>query len=154
VDEHIPAPPPFKSDRWVTPGVIIAFLVVAGLLIALVVAATAWLTSIGRDPEPLVRLVASLVAAAAGLGTFVLNLAGRRTATKTERNTGVGFGSVRAELDEVKRGQQAMAEALWDVADALPRPPGAHAHPETLIARNHNMPPVPINGAAPASRGS
>lgn len=135
---------PYKSDRWITPGVVVAFLIVAGLLIGLMVGATAWLTSIDRDPEPLVRLTASLLAAAGALGSFALNLAQRRTATKTERSVGTELPAVRAELANVRAGQHRMAEALWDVADALPRPVPRHAA---------DPPTVATNGATPTLRG-
>jgi hypothetical protein len=77
-----------QSDRYITPAVVVALIVVGGLVVLGVFGACAWLTSIGRDPEPLVRLVGTLVAAATGLGTFVLQLANRATVAKTERNTG------------------------------------------------------------------
>jgi hypothetical protein len=79
----------YASDRWVTPGVIIAALVVLGIIIASIVLSVAYLTARGIDSDPLLRLVPALVAAATGLGTLVLQLANRTTSAKTERNTGI-----------------------------------------------------------------
>ena len=116
-----------QSDRYVTPAVVVALVVVGGLVVLGVFGACAWLTSIGRDPEPLVRLVGTLVAAATGLGTFVLQLANRATVTKTERNTGV------------------LASAVYEVADAMPKPVPRHAaYDDDTVQMS----------AAPAPRGS
>lgn len=115
-----------QSDRYITPAVVVALIVVGGLVVLGVFAACAWLTSIGRDPEPLVRLVGTLVAAATGLGTFVLQLANRATVAKTERNTGT------------------LASAMYEVADAMPRPVARHAVTDDTVAMS----------AAPGPRGS
>jgi hypothetical protein len=77
-----------NTDRWVTPGVIITGLLVAGVVVLSVVAAVAYLAARGVDPDPLLRLVASLVAAVGSLGTLALQLTTRATTAKVERNTG------------------------------------------------------------------
>jgi divalent metal cation (Fe/Co/Zn/Cd) transporter len=123
-------PIPYKSDRWVTPGVVIVGVLVAGVCILATIAAVAWLTARGLNPEPMLKLVGVAVAALASLGNFALTLAQRRTATKVERNTGI------------------LANAVYDVADALPRvtapPPPRHAYEDTAVVRR---------GAAPAPPG-
>ena len=83
-----------SSDRWVTPGVIITALLVAGLIVSSIVGSIAYLTARGIDPSPLLKLAATLVGALGGVGTFVLQLAQRAQNSKTERNTGVLAGVV------------------------------------------------------------
>lgn len=78
-----------KSDRYVTPGVIIAALIVAGFVLIVVAGSVAYLTSRGIDPDPMLKLVATVGGGLFSLGTFVLQLVNRPTAAKTERNTGV-----------------------------------------------------------------
>jgi hypothetical protein len=84
----------YASDRWVTPGVICTALLVGGAVVASVVGSVAYLTARGIDPDPLLKLAATLVGAVGSVGTFVLQLAQRTTAAKTERNTGVLVGAV------------------------------------------------------------
>lgn len=83
-----------KSDRWVTPGVIITALLVAGLIVSSIVGSVAYLAARGIDPDPLLKLAATLVGAVGSVGTFVLQLAQRAQNSKTERNTGVLVGAV------------------------------------------------------------
>lgn len=83
-----------NSDRWLTPGVIITGLLVAGLIVSSIVGAIAYLTARGIDPSPLLKLAATLVGALGGVGTLVLQLAQRAQNSKTERNTGVLAGVV------------------------------------------------------------
>jgi len=89
---------------------VVAVLIVAGTVVVLaVLAAVTYLTARGFDAQPVVQLTGTLVAAAASAGTFLLNLAGRRTQTKVERNTGVlGRGVVQLvdQLEE-QRGRHA-----------------------------------------------
>lgn len=94
-----------QSDRWVTPGVVVTGLLVLGVLVLAVLAAVTWLATQHVDPDPVLRLVVQAVAAAGGLGTFVLQLASRRTTAKVERNTGVlgnGVVGVLEQLEEVR----------------------------------------------------
>jgi hypothetical protein len=98
-----------NSDRWITPGVIITGLLVAGLCVLATIAAVAWLTREGMDPQPLLQLVGTAIAALASAGGFVVQLLNRASVTKTERNTGV------------------LATAVYDVADAMPRPLARHS---------------------------
>lgn len=94
---------PYKSDRWITPGVVIALIlaVLAGVLG--VVGAAAWLTSIGKDPGPMFDFVITAIGGLTGSASLVLQLANRKTNTKTEREVGY------------------LANAVYDVADAMPR---------------------------------
>ena len=78
-----------KSDRYVTPGVIMVALFVAGVVLVVVAGAVAYLTARGIDPDPMLKLVATVGGGIFSLGTFVLQLVNRPTAAKTERNTGV-----------------------------------------------------------------
>lgn len=110
------------SDRWVTPGVVIAALVVAGVIVLGVGAGVVYLSSIGRDPEPVLKLLAQVVTAAGALGTLLLQLAGRRTVAKVERNT----GQLATEL-----ARQAPA------ADPYPPPPPTQAMPAGFHGARH-----------------
>jgi hypothetical protein len=83
-----------KSDRWVTPGVIIAAILVAGLLLAVIAGGVTFLASKGIDPDPMLDLVAKVGTLITSTGALVLQLTGRATAAKTERNTGVLAGVV------------------------------------------------------------
>lgn len=100
-----------STDRWITPGVVIVGLLVAGALVALLIAAVAWLTVQGLDPDPMLKLIAAAVAAIGTLGNLGLNLATRASVGKTERNTGVLMNHT-GEL----------TNAVYEVHDALPRP--------------------------------
>jgi hypothetical protein len=111
-----------KSDRWLTPGVIIAALLVAGFTVASVVGSVAYLTARGIDPDPLLKLAGTLVAAAGSVGTFVLQLAQRAQNSKTERNTGVLAGNTGA-----------LVGAVGEVAD----------HLATQASVTTSMPPLP-----------
>jgi hypothetical protein len=131
----------YASDRWVTPGVIITALLVAGGVVSSVVGAVAYLTARGIDPDPLLKLAATLVGAVGSVGTFVLQLAQRTTAAKTERNTGVLVGVV----DELAAAVPAIAPAP---AAAPPREPAYvvnldddDGHPETQ--QRVTVPPIP-----------
>lgn len=84
----------YASDRWVTPGVVIAGIVVGGLVVAVVAGGVTYLAALGIDPDPMLKLTAQLVGAVGSLGTLVLQLVGRTTATKTERNAGITAGVV------------------------------------------------------------
>lgn len=102
-----------RSDRWMTPGVA-AVLVLCGTVVVLaVLAAVTYLTARGFDPQPVVQLAGSLVAAVAAVGNVVLQLINRRTQAKVERNTGV------------------LAANVADTLDELDRERGRHASPET-----------------------
>jgi hypothetical protein len=77
----------------------------------------AYLSARGVDPDPMLKTVGALVAAATSVGTLLLQLVNRQTVAKTERNTGV------------------LAAAVYDVADAIPRPGGPrHAYPDIEAA--------------------
>lgn len=90
-----------SSDRWVTPGVIVAAILTAGVVVLGIGAGVVYLTANGRDPDPILRLVAQIVTAVGSLGTLLLQLANRQTVAKTERNTGVLAGEVGVLADAV-----------------------------------------------------
>ena len=116
-----------KSDRYVTPGVIMAALFVAGVVLIFVAGSVAYLTARGIDPDPMLKLVATVGGGLFSLGTFVLQLVNRPTAAKTERNTGV-----------LAAHTSALAETVGDLMAAVPAP---SAGPATQAA---SRPPVPV----------
>ena len=83
-----------ESDRWVTPGVVIWFLICATVVVLCVIGVVGYLTVRGYDPQPVVELVAQLVTAVGALGGLALQLVNRRTVTKVERNTGQAVNAV------------------------------------------------------------
>lgn len=120
------------SDRWVTPGVIVAGLLVIGVVLLALIGVTAWLTREGIDISPMLQLMREWVTTVAAIGALVLQLANRSSVTKTERNTG---------LQAAQLGH--LAGAMYDVADAMPRP-----------VPRHSADPYPPTVEAPAPRGS
>ncbi len=124
-----------QSDRWITPGVIVAGLLVAGVVILATVYAVTYLASIGKDPDPMLRLVAQVVTAGGSLGTLLLTLTGRSTVAKVERNTGVLANQTHQLRGEVQ-------EALYE-------PPARHMSDDTSYA----LPPVP-GGPVPGKRAA
>lgn len=123
-----------NTDRWFTPGVLITGLLALAVVLLGLIAAVAWLARAGVDPAPMLKLVGLCATGLGSLGTFVLTIANRATVAKTERNTGV------------------LASAVYEVADAMPRPTAPPTAPRHLYPDTAAMPPV--NGAAPAPRGS
>lgn len=93
-----------QSDRWITPGVVCVGIVVAGLVVLGIAGLVAWLSAHHDDPTPMLHLAAETATAAGSLGTLGLSLVSRRTVARTERNTGW------------------LANAVADVAEAMPRP--------------------------------
>jgi hypothetical protein len=135
------------SDRWVTPGVIVALIFTAGAITLSVFAAVTYLTVRGFDPAPVVELVGTLVAASTGCVTLLLQVASRRGVAKVERNTGLQGSEQAAVRDELG----AVREEVAAVADYLR--PGSHAYPDTTYQTGRSLPPVPDNGTAPAATG-
>jgi hypothetical protein len=90
-----------NSDRWLTPGVIIAALIVVGLILSVVAASVAYLTAQGINPDPMLKLVATASAGLLSLINVILTLGGRATSAKTERNTGLLVGNVADVADAV-----------------------------------------------------
>ena len=123
-----------ETDRWVTPRVVVAGLLVVGTLLGMLIAATAWLTSLGIDPSPMLDLIREWTTALAAVGALLLQLANRATVAKTERNTGQ------------------LANAVYEVADALPQRGPRHAEPVddavTVFApAAYKTTPVPPRGS-------
>lgn len=117
--------PTRDSDRWVTPAVVIAGLVLAVVLVLAVLACVTYLAAIGRDPAPVVQLVAALVGGVTGLGSLGLQLAGRRTVTKIERHVGLAGPATSPvslrrlpELPPAPRGRHGAAQAPGGVGPA------------------------------------
>lgn len=79
---------PRQSDRWVTPNVVVAGIVMGGLVVLALAAGLVYLAAIGRDPEPVLSMLAQVIAATTGPASLLLQLANRATTAKTERNTG------------------------------------------------------------------
>lgn len=97
------------SDRWVTPAVVVVLIMAGTLVVLSVLGAVTYLTARGFDPEPVVQLTGTLVAAATSCGTFVLALVKRKTETNTQRQVGrlaTGVEVVVEELD-ASRGRHA-----------------------------------------------
>jgi hypothetical protein len=126
------------SDRWVTPAVVVTGLLVVGVVLLSLIAATAWLTREGVNIDPMLQLMREWVTTVAALGALVLQLANRSSVTKTERNTG-----------QLKAETGALASAMYEVADAMPRvvPPAARHAPHDATAYLERE-------GAPAARGS
>lgn len=118
-----------SSDRWITPGVVIAGLLVSGVVVLGLAGMLTYLADRGVDPGPVLKLTGQIGGGLAGVVSLLLQLVNRKTVTKTERNTGV------------------LAEAVFEVADKLPRPVPRHAADPTTVAADYM-------GAAPAPRGS
>jgi hypothetical protein len=110
------------SDRWITPGVVVAFLLVAGALTLATIAAVTYLTARGVDPDPMLRLAAQAVTAVGSLGTLALQLVNRATVTKVERHTGVLAGRVSEAIDALPAPAPAAAP-VWDDPTAEHRVP-------------------------------
>jgi 4-amino-4-deoxy-L-arabinose transferase-like glycosyltransferase len=125
--------------------VVCTALLVGGIVVLAVVAAVTYLTARGYDPQPVVQLAGTAVAALAAVGTFVQNLATRRTTTKVERHTGVlaaNVGVVVEELDAARYGDHAYPPDFPESQAGLPPVPEA--------TRPH---PLYGHGAAPAPGG-
>lgn len=116
---------PRQSDRWVTPAVIVTALMVGGIVVLALIGAMTFLVDRGLNPDPMVKLVGSIVAALSSLGTLALQLVHRAGLAKVERNTG------------------ALATQALDRLEATDR-----------LGRHVTRPPVPANRAAPAPPGS
>jgi hypothetical protein len=135
-----------RSDRWVTPGVVVVVVIVAGVLVLATIAAVTYLTARGVDPDPMLRLVAQAVTAVGSLVTAGVTVAGRAGVAKVERQVGILAPRVADTLDELDAARDAHLEAAAVVG---PR----HAYPDTAV-RPVERPPVPGRGAAPAPVGS
>lgn len=133
---------PRTSDRWLTPAVV-AVLILAGTVVVLgVLGAVTYVTVRGFDPQPVVQLAGTLVAAASALGTFVVQLVSRRGVAKVERQTGLLATGVGGVLDELDRTRGRHAGDQWDDEEdqdvggpALATPGGDHGQ-VTAAARS------------------
>jgi hypothetical protein len=96
----VSTPPQYRSDRWVTPAVIVTFVCVAGVLVALTIGAVTYLQSVGRDPEPMLKLAGMAVTAVSSTGGFLLQLIANKKTSKVERNTGLLPKAVADEVED------------------------------------------------------
>lgn len=78
-----------RSDRGITPAVIVAGIITIGFVTLGIGAGIVFLQYKGIDPKPVLDLVTQVITAAGALGTLVLTIANRATVAKTERNTGI-----------------------------------------------------------------
>jgi hypothetical protein len=81
-----------RSDRWVTPSVIVAGILTAGVVTLGLTAGLVFLQYKGVNPQPVIDLVTKIVTAIGALGSLLLGIANRATTAKTERNTGIIIG--------------------------------------------------------------
>lgn len=134
------------SDRWVTPAVVCVLLLVGGVLVLATIGSVTYLQAQGKDPEPMLKLVAQAVTAAGAAGGFLLQLLNRSSSTKAERNSGQAMTSAATAAEAA---QDAHAAAL-DTLDAV------RDHLGQLGAATRYLPPVPASerGTAPAGTGS
>jgi hypothetical protein len=102
-----------------------------GVVLLALIGACAWLAREGVDIDPMLQLMREWVTTVAAIGALALQLANRSSVTKTERNTGQ------------------LANAVYEVADAMPRvvPPAARHAPHDATAYLERE-------AAPTPRGS
>lgn len=117
------------SDRWITPRVVVAGMLVLGALVALLIVAVGYLSVRGVDPAPMVKTVGALVAGASSLVTLLVQLATRSTVAKTERNTGQQASALYALADHV----DARLEHLTAAPVRPPPPPARHRYPDTGV---------------------
>lgn len=127
-------PPTRRSDRWLTPAVLVALVLAAAVVVLGVLASVTYVTVRGFDPQPVVQLAGTLVAAASALGTFVVQLISRRTVTKVERQTGRLASGVVGVLDELDatRGRHSPPEP----GGPAPAAPGGDHGQVTAAARS------------------
>lgn len=146
-----------RSDRWVTPAVVVTGIIVGGLVVVAVAGLVAYLTARGVDPSPVVQLATAAAATIGSLSTLALQLAGRRTAAATERNTSpLAPGGVPLKLSPTNRGPTAAAASSRAVAvtdeqttvlpavpPAVParQPRGAHRWPDEWEGRGNGSGP-------------
>jgi hypothetical protein len=132
---------PYKSDRWVTPAVIVTLIlaVLAGLVS--VIAAAAYLTSIGKDPGPMYDFVVTSIGGLTGSASLVLQLANRKTNTKTERNTGLIASQVPVLAQRQDQLAAAVEDALYEPAPTVAAAPGPRR--EMNDDTSYALPPVP-----------
>jgi hypothetical protein len=112
-----------NSDRLVTPSVVIAGLLVAGVCVLATIGTVGYLVARGFDPKPVVTLASAVGAAAGTLINLMVTLAGRAGVAKVERNTGV------------------LANGVYELADRMPSPLPRHAAEDTVLMGAAPAPP-------------
>ena len=134
-----------RSDRFVTPGVFGAGLLVSGVIVLAVVAAVTFLTYRGLDPDPMLRLVANVVAALGTVGTFANTLVNRRTTTNVEQKTGVLTSAVVEVLEQL----DAQATAGRHAPPTVLMDPATRPHP---LGKGNGPRPAGESGADQSAR--
>lgn len=118
------------TDRWVTPGVIVVGLVMAGLVLLGVVAAMTYLTAVGRDPDPVLRLAMEALGTVALVANLLLTLAQRAGVAKVERKAGRLEAAVTETLEELDAHRRPAGEDLTELhGPVLPPVPDTVRHP-------------------------
>jgi len=130
-----------NSDRWVTPGVVVAAILTLGVVVLGIAAGLVFLASRGVDPDPVLRFVVECTGTLGVLANVGLSLAGRQTVAKTERNTGVLAG----EVATVRQDVAYVAEVVEDS--------GRHHLPGPEV-RPHFAPATVERRAAPHAPGN
>lgn len=120
-----------RSDRWLTPAVVIVGIIAAALVVVAVAVLVAYMVARGIDPAPVVQLAGTAAAGVTSLGTLILQLVGRRSQTKTERAAGI----LAAELSRTNSTAAPAAAEL--AAGAVP----TEQHP--FLIDDRGLPPVP-----------
>lgn len=131
-----------QTDRWVTPGVVVAALALGTLVVLSVVAAVTYLTARGLDPDPMLSLAAEVGGSVALVANLLLTLTGRAGQAKVERVAG---RELPARLDDIEAKVDA---ALYLDAEA------SQVAQEDLTGRmppvsRAGLPPVPEKGTQP-----
>lgn len=123
---------PYRSDRWVTPAVVVTGVIAAAVVVLGVAGLVAYLSVRGVDAGPLVQLVTAVLAAVGSLATLGLQLVGRRTQTKVERTTGRLASAVADQLIEVRPRSTRLPETATQPRGVYV-PPGKH-HQDSATA--------------------
>lgn len=141
-----------QTDRWVTPGVVVAALALGTLVVLSVVAAVTYLTARGLDPDPMLSLAAEVGGSVALVANLLLTLTGRAGQAKVERVAGrelpARLDDIEAKVDAALYLDAENATAAADVTQVdpsrLPLPPVPTTRPSPLYGGQ---------GAAPAAGG-
>lgn len=120
-----------RSDRWLTPAVVIVGIIAGALVVVIVAVLVAYMVARGIDPGPVVQLAGTAGTGLAALAGVVLQLVSRRSQTNTERAAGV----LAAELSRANNAGDAGAPRAG--ADPVP------TEQQPLYVDDRGLPPVP-----------
>jgi hypothetical protein len=99
------------SDRWVTPRVVAVAIAGVVVIVLAAIGAVTFLSARGVDPAPMLKLVGAIAAGASSVLSLGVQLANRRTITKTERQAG------------------RLATHVGDLVDVIDQPPAPAVPP-------------------------